>query len=330
MFGAARLVDLAADSGEPCRTALAATFRCRPMACSLTAQALGILADADIGVSISLDGPRAVHDLHRLTSAGRSSHQDTERALMLLAAYPTAFAGVIAVIDPSTRPRDVLSYFAGHYMPALDLLLPDATYIRRPPGRDTDPELYERWLIEAFDVWFDEFPELPIRTFESLLGSVCGQPSPTDAFGFGSVSLLTIETDGSYHDLDVLKITAEGYDALGMNVPDHSVEEACKAPALAKHARLLSLTGLSRTCRSCPEVNVCGGGAVPHRYADDGFDHPSVYCTELLALIRHIRTRLTRALAAARPVADTRRTAADVDLAAFNTAATAPAQVAVM
>ena len=330
LFGAARLANLAAEL----RKAVPGGTRCdvslQTNGVLLTAEALGILADADIGVSISLDGPRAVHDLHRLTSAGQSSHKDTERALALLAARPKTFAGVIAVIDPSTRPRDVLSYFAGKYVPALDFLLPDATYIRRPAGRDTDPDLYVRWLIEAFDVWFDEFPELPVRMFESLLGAVCGQPSPTDAFGFGSVSLLTIETDGSYHDLDVLKITAEGRSALGMNVRDHSVEEACAAPALAQHARLLSLVGLSETCQSCPEVKVCGGGAVPHRYADDGFEHPSVYCAELLALIRHIRARLTGALAAARPIANARRTGADVDLAAFDTAATASAQVDAM
>jgi uncharacterized protein len=77
-------------------------------------------------------------------------------------------------------------------------------------------------------------------------------------------------------------------------------------------------------------VKVCGGGAVPHRYADDGFEHPSVYCAELLALIRHIRARLTRALVAARPIANARRTGADVDLAAFDPAATASAQVVAM
>src|SRR6185437_3486842 len=163
------------------------------------------------------------------------------------------------------------------------------------------------WLIEAFDTWFDDFPDLPVRTFDSLLGAVCGQPSPTDAFGFGDVSLLTIETDGSYHDLDVLKITAEGRSALGLNVHEHSVIEACAAPALAEHSRFLSLEGLSETCRACPEVMVCGGGAVPHRYSHDGFGHPSIYCAELLALIGHVRTRLTRTLTAARPIANARR-----------------------
>lgn len=328
LYGASRLAYLAAEL----RRAMPGSSRCdvslQTNGVLLTAETLDILADADIGISISLDGPRDVHDLHRLTPAGRSSHGNTERALALLATRPEVFAGVIAVIDPSTRPRDVLAYFAQRPMPSLDLLLPDATHVRQPLGRDTDPHLYTRWLIEAFDIWFDEFSELPIRTFDSLLGAVCGEPSPTDAFGFGDVSLLTIETDGSYHDLDVLKITTEGRSALGMNVRDHSVNDACSAPALAEHSRLLSPAGLSEQCRSCPEVLVCGGGAVPHRYAEDGFRHPSVYCAELLALIRHVRTRMTQSLAAARPLADARRSAAGVDLAGFDRADTASPQVA--
>lgn len=330
LFGAARLASLASDL----RDAMPAGARCdvslQTNGVLLTAQALEVLADADIGVSLSLDGPRAVHDLHRLTPAGQSSHEDAERALALLATQPKAFAGVIAVIDPVTRPRDVLAYFAARPMPALDLLLPDATHVRPPAGRDANPDLYKQWLVEAFDTWFDEFPELPVRTFDSLLGAVCGLPSPTDAFGLGDVSLLTIETDGSYHDLDVLKITAEGRSALGLNVRDHSVEEACAAPALAEHSRFLTLEGLSQTCRSCPEVTVCGGGAVPHRYAYDGFEHPSIYCAELLNLIGHVRARMTRTLAAARPIANARRTGTGVDLAAFDRATTASTQVTMM
>ena len=330
LFGSSRLAGLAAEL----RAAMPDGARCdvslQTNGVLLTPETLGVLAEADIGVSLSLDGPQDVHDLHRLTPSGRSSHHDSEQALELLAAYPKAFAGVIAVIDPMTRPRDVLSYFGGRVLPALDLLLPDATHIRPPAGRDTDPDLYTRWLIEAFDIWFDELPELPLRMFDSLLGAVCRQPSPTDAFGFGDVSLLTIETDGSYHDLDVLKITAEGRSALGMNVRNHSVAQACSAPSLAEHSRLLSLEGLSATCRECPEVTVCGGGAVPHRYAEDGFDHPSVYCDELLALISHIRQRLTRTLEAAQPAANARRSGNGVDLAAFDMAATGSAQVTSM
>jgi uncharacterized protein len=289
----------------------------------LSAETLDMLVAADVGVSLSLDGPPAVNDLHRLSPSGGSTYAATERALDLLTERPGVFAGVIAVIDPRTSPRDVLSYFAAKRVPSLDLLLPDANHVHRPPGRHDDAELYSRWLVEAFDVWFGEFADLRLRTFDALLGAVCGRPSPTDAFGLGRVSLLTIETDGTYHDLDVLKITEDGATALGYNVLEHAIRVAAASPRLAAHDRLLRVDGLSEQCRACAEVEVCGGGAVPHRFGSNGFANPSVYCHELLTLIGHVRRRLVAALDAARPAADVRRQAVGVDLAMFDVAATA-------
>jgi len=110
-------------------------------------------------------------------------------------------------------------------------------------------------------------------------------------------------------------------------VRDHTITDACTSPPLREHAKLLSVDGLSLSCRSCPEVQVCGGGAVPHRYGGDGFDHPSVYCNELLAIIRHVRRRLTDAVTEARPIAEARRTGVGIDLPAFEFADSAAAQV---
>jgi uncharacterized protein len=50
---------------------------------------------------------------------------------------------------------------------------------------------------------------------------------------------------------------------------------------------------LCATCRRCPEAAICGGGHLPHRYArKNGFDNPSVWCADILALMRHMRSRL--------------------------------------
>jgi uncharacterized protein len=43
-------------------------------------------------------------------------------------------------------------------------------------------------------------------------------------------------------------------------------------------------------------VDACGGGAVPHRFGPDRFDHPTVYCGEMKALITHARWRVGEAL----------------------------------
>ncbi|SDS62805.1 uncharacterized protein SAMN05216496_2025 [Pseudomonas sp. Z003-0.4C(8344-21)] len=258
----------------------------------LTEDALGILAKADVGVSLSLDGPRSANDKHRLTRKGRSSFEQTELALTRLQQYPSIFAGVIAVVDASTSATELFEYFDQFNLPRLDFLLPDAHWLRPPPGRNQDPGLYENWLINAFDVWFDRYPHIPLRTFEALLDACAGLPSGTDAFGFGDVSLLSIETDGSYHDLDVLKVTQDGATKLNGSVSDTPIIEVARSPSIEQHRRYLRKDGLSDICQSCAIVDICGGGSLPHRFGENGFVNPTVYCNEMKRLISHIGNRL--------------------------------------
>jgi uncharacterized protein len=268
----------------------------------LSEAALQAFEEADIAVSLSLDGPREANDKHRSTRRGRSSFDKVLAALERLKRYPKVFAGVIAVIDATTPPEELFAFFNEHQPPKLDFLLPDSHHLCPPPGRGNDPDLYKRWLIRAFDLWLDDYANLPVRTFEALLDAVSGLPTGTDAFGLGDVSLITIETDGAYHDLDVLKVTRDGATKLVGTVRDTSIGEIAASSQIAAHRRLLSKDGLCQTCRTCNIVDVCGGGSLPHRYNHDGFNHPTVYCGEMLALVEHINTRLAGLLAAAQDV----------------------------
>ena len=263
----------------------------------LNKERIHVLAKENIGISLSLDGPKEVNDIHRLDPNKNSSFQKVLNAYHLLKEYPKIFTGVIGVIDPRVSPKKVLSFFAELNPPQLDFLLPDANYLKLPPLRDKSPNIYVDWLIEAYNIWYDEYPELKIRLFEGLLGTIAGLPSQTDAFGLGDISLLSIETDGTYHDLDVLKITEEGFSSLGLHLNEASIVEAIATPKITNHRRLLAFEGLSEKCKACPEVKTCGGGSVPHRYAENGFDNPTIYCREMLSLISHIRRRLVESVA---------------------------------
>ncbi|HET9639594.1 MAG TPA: cyclophane-forming radical SAM/SPASM peptide maturase YhhB [Allosphingosinicella sp.] len=283
----------------------------------LTDEVLDALEAERISVSLSLDGPRQVNDLHRTTRRGRSSFDKVEAALERLKARPNTFAGVISVIDASVPPATLFEYFSGHAPPKLDFLLPDSHHNQPPPGRDLDPGRYERWLIEAFDIWFDQYPELRVRTFESLLDAIMGLSSGTDAFGLGDVSLITIETDGTYHDLDVLKVVGDGATRLAGSVRDTPISVVASSDAIEAHRRLLSKEGLSPVCQACGIVDICGGGSVPHRFGADGFANPTVYCGEMQSLVAHVRRRLEGGLAG--PAAPAPREL-DVDLAAYELA----------
>ena len=257
---------------------------------------LDILKNANIAVSLSLDGPRKVNDKHRITRKKRSSFDRTFDALQKLKQYPNIFSGVIAVIDPFTPPDEILAFFAEHKLPNLDFLLPDAHHLRPPLGRDENPDLYVDWLTSAFDLWFDHFPHIPLRTFEALLDAISGLPSRTDAFGFGDVSLITIETDGSYHDLDVLKITRDAATKLTGTVKDTPIAIAAASAQINIHRNLIKKQGLCQQCQECSIVDICGGGSLPHRFGFKGFDHPTIYCREMFALVMHVRKRLDELL----------------------------------
>jgi uncharacterized protein len=262
----------------------------------LTKEVLKVFEEENIAVSLSLDGPKETNDRHRKTRRGRSSFAKTSRALNLLKERTNIFSGIIAVIDPHVAPETLFEFFNSHRPPKLDFLLPDAHHLRPPQGRDVQPNLYVDWLIRAFDLWFDFYPQLRVRTFEAILDAAAGLPSGTDAFGLGDVSLITIETDGSYHDLDVLKVVGQGATRLEGSVRDTDIAAVADSAAIASHRRLLRKEGLCATCQECPEVEICGGGSLPHRYGPNGFDHPTVYCAEMLALIAHIRGRLREGL----------------------------------
>ncbi len=245
-----------------------------------------------IGVSLSIDGPRKSSDLHRLTLNGGSSFDRVMRSYEILKRYPEIFTGVIAVIDSRVSPQELFTFFNEIDPPRLDFLLPDANYLSLPKFRDKLPGVYQQWLIEAFDLWLDRYPHIPVRFFDNLIATISGSQSGTDAFGFGDITLLSIETDGTYHDLDVMKITKDNFSYLGMGVETHSIYEASISQKIQNHRKLISLGGLCATCKKCPVVDVCAGGSVPHRFDGESFDNPTVYCPEMFSIINHAKTRI--------------------------------------
>nr|WP_237695003.1 FxsB family cyclophane-forming radical SAM/SPASM peptide maturase [Streptomyces sp. SID5468] len=269
------------------------------------------LAAAGIRVGLSLDGGTGALDARRVDHAGRPSWRAATRAARLLARHPDAYAGLLCTIDPAADPAEVYRSLTALRPPSLDLLLPHANWTTPPPGltggrpRRTAPGNrpvpYGRWLATVFDLWWAGDPRDPghpaIRLFTEVIALLLGLPSTTESVGLSPAAALVVETDGAIEQVDSLKTAYPGAPATGLDVFRHSFDQALDHPGVA--ARQLGAAGLSRTCRTCPVMRVCGGGNYTHRYlAGSGFRHPSVYCADLEHLIRHIAGRLAAALPA--------------------------------
>lgn len=303
LYGATRLLEASRLIRNAVRSNCVLEFSLQTNATLLTDEAIERLEEAGILISLSIDGPKLANDRHRLDHSGHSTFGATFSAIDRLRTRTSGvFRGVISVIDPAVGARDLFEFFRPLALPRLDLLLPDATYVRPPPGRDRDRELYRRWLTDAYELWFTEFPELPIRWFDAILASRLGVPSPTDAMGLGSVSLIVVDTDGSYSDHDVFKILPNGSPALEQSLVGTSFEQVAGHPAIRNHGYRLSLEGLSLECKRCPVVEACGGGSVMHRWHPERqLDAPSVYCGELFATFETATTLLRDSLRAKKP-----------------------------
>jgi uncharacterized protein len=245
----------------------------------------------------------AVHNRHRRFAHGGASFDRVAAALGLLnsAAYRPIYAGILCVIDLANEPLAVYRSLLAFGPPMINLTLPHGNWVHPPPGRRVeDPGTpYADWLIAVFDAWYGApVRATSVRLFDSIITMLLGGASDADGVGTTRTGAVTIDTDGSIQHSDSLKTTLPHAAETGLNVVDHSFDTALALPAMRAEQR--SPDTVPTGCRQCPVVGVCGGGLYAHRFHPvDRFDHRSVYCLDLLRLIRHIRDRV-RADTAAR------------------------------
>jgi uncharacterized protein len=257
-----------------------------------------LFAAHQVKVGISLDGDRAANDRHRRYADGRSSYDKVIAAIGLLRAprFRDLYAGLLCTIDTTNDPLAVYDSLVALEPPRIDFLLPHATWDAPPTRNRPGDSEYADWLTAIYDRWTAQGRPVQIRTFDSVLSTLAGGQSFTEALGLEPASLAVIETDGSYEQVDSLKAAFDGAPDTGTNVFDHDLDTVARHPGI--QARQQGIAGLCETCRRCPVVNSCGGGLYTHRYqTGSDFDNPSVYCADLLKLITHIGSNQAAATA---------------------------------
>jgi uncharacterized protein len=249
--------------------------------------------DYRVEVGVSMDGPKVLHDQHRITKSGRGSYEAVRRGVATLSEHDVPFH-ILAVIPLGHEPLPIHRHFLSLGCESIAYLLPAYTWDSVGPVREEHgPTPCADFLIPVFDDWwFNGTLDVRVREFWSMARLVLGGTSTVDAFGNHPMPFLTIETDGEVHGLDKLRICQDGLTGTGMTVLESDFSQIINA-AGSPNAEVLAGTTLPDGCRACPERETCGGGYLPHRYSRSrGFNNPSVWCADLLALFTHVRKRL--------------------------------------
>jgi len=255
-----------------------------------------LLGDLDVRIGISLDGSEQANDRHRPYRSGRPSYSKVIRALDLLnrPEHRPIYAGLLCVIDLRNDPIETYRELVSHQAPGIDFLFRLGDITKPPPGKeDRANTAYADWLIPIFDLWYSTAPPpTQIRLFQEIIHLLLGGRTGFESIGLNPVTLITIDTGGELEGVDSLKAVFDGAPALAMNIVDHSFDDALRHPSVI--ARQVGASALHPTCQACDLQSVCGGGYYPHRYSDqEGFLNPSVYCADLMKLIRHIKATIS-------------------------------------
>jgi uncharacterized protein len=256
-----------------------------------------ILYNFNVQIGISLDGPEKYHNIHRVDHNGKGSFQKTARGIHLLQNCEKGrkvFSGVIVVVNTDIAPKELYEFALKLDLANLSILLPHNTY-DEPPRQGKWQ--YGDWMVELFDLWFyDESPTLTIRMFNEAMQLLFGNRfASSEYFGLYPGVNIIVETDGGLELTDSLKAAKEGITKLNLNVLEDEIDAIFKHPKVPQFVD--PKIGCCTKCKNCSVFEVCGGGIVADRYSSiNGFDNPSVYCEDLMQLIKHIRLRVLESL----------------------------------
>lgn len=256
-----------------------------------------LLSSLHISVGISLDGDRETNDKYRKDHKGKGSYNKIINAIER--AHKYSFLknnlGILTVVNIYSDPIMVYNSFKKLKIKNFNLLLPYGTHNFPPPGitiqNKTITTRYADWLIEIFDLWFDDEKRPEIRLFTSVMELLLGIENEFEYFGKTKIEYLVIETDGSIEPSGALKVCGNGFTKIGLNINKNSLDEALEMPLIKLYH--LSHYLLPAKCMLCPLKEICGGGHLPTRFSrKDAFNNTSVYCVDYMKLITHIQNRL--------------------------------------
>lgn len=239
-----------------------------------------------IGITLSIDGPKDIHDSARIDFRGRGTF-DRVIAIIEFLRSKGIEPGILSVCQPDRDPQDVLSLIVdklGFY--GFDILIPDASHL-------DNPKSIAFYYQRLFDLWLEKYDSrgVNIRIIDNILLGLFGGFSESESIGYGPIRRLTILTDGGMETLDVLRVIGKGFTSTNLNIYTNEIQDIETDPLWTEV--LKASLNLSPKCNECQYKLACGGGHIATRWSPDWrFNGPSVYCQDIQEIFKHIWERL--------------------------------------
>jgi len=254
------------------------------------------LREAGFVVSVSVDGPKEIHDRFRTYASGKPSFDDVAGNVQLLQAYEVP-VGVLMVVDeasiaagPERLFEFMVEFGAERYglLAAMPRAQPDARRLT-PTEHYVEPARMTEFLAGLYDCWLAHGDAgIRIREIADLRNRLAGAGRVTCTLAGGCVgNLYSVEPNGDVNHCDEF---LDDEDYVVGNIVRQDFAEIRRGPKL-RALEAENEAALDRM-RSCREFSVCNGWCPHERYM--GTRHDPNYrddCCGLRPLIEHMRSR---------------------------------------
>jgi len=258
---------------------------------------LDLCAQTNTTLSVSIDGPREVHNNFRVGFNDKGTFDGVVAGIERIKRHPEAsrlFTGILCVIDPASSPRRVYDFFKTLEAPSIDFLFKDGNHSKLPVGKQsTDTTEYGSWLAAIWNCYVSDASPPRIRILDDLARLLLGGSGSKEGCGQKLYGIAVIDTDGTITKNDTLKSVYDGADRFraAWSVFSERLSDIASTDEFTHYLRLQRPS--SPTCQSCDLLHVCGGGMPLTRWDEkNGLNNPSVYCADYKFVIRHIEKTL--------------------------------------
>ena len=229
-----------------------------------------------IGVGVSVDGPRHMHDANRVTRAGKGTFDKTIAGIRLLRQENVPFH-VITVLTAASMsaPDELLDFYVSEGIDdvCFNVEESEGTYVSGLLASGNAADSFRDFLDRFWTMSRKSSQIQFIREIDGMIPRIfrpeqsCAENAQVTPFGMvnidchGNVSSFSPELLGykntKYNDFIVGNILTE------------SLEDMMRSPAMQAMTRDIS-AGVEMCRKECDYFSVCGGGAPVNKLAENG------------------------------------------------------------
>jgi uncharacterized protein len=268
-------------------TAFAAIAKMRPAALELrhsfqtngmliTPQWCNLFKKWDVGVGVSIDGPKHLHDAHRVTRSGRGTFDKTLAGIRLLKREQVPFHVISVLSQPGMHsPREMLDFFLSEGIEdvCFNVEESEGDHVSDLFAADDAQDLFKNFLSEFWRLSRQSGRIRFVREVDGMLPRIfrpdksAMRNAQVEPFGMmnvdchGNVSSFSPELlglkNGDYGDFIVGNIRTDSLEAMHRSVTMNAMSRDIAA-------------GVAACRENCEYFSVCGGGAPINKLAENG------------------------------------------------------------